>query len=195
MRHIWIYIMIISLLWLVIGQTPTYATIIIPSTLQSMTEYVDTIVIGQIKHAHSYWEGKKIYTDVVVEVEEFVKNSTEETSTEITLKLLGGTVGDLTLTIDMSPEFTIGERVMLFLQKKERNYIPFDFSYGVFWISFDESQQQDVVTGAYFTYPEHFDLRTREPVSLSEEWLVEEGEIQGGMKMNSFLQRVKQFVK
>jgi hypothetical protein len=186
--------MIVSLLF-VMCPIPADATIIIPSTLQSMSDYVDTIIVGQIKHSYSYWEGKKIYTDVVVEVEDFVKNATEETATEITLKLLGGTVGEMTLTVDMSPEFTLGEKVMLFLLKREEGYLLFDFSYGVFRISNDDSRQQEVVTGAYFTYPEHFDLQTKEPLSISEDLLVGESELQIGVTLDFFLQRVKQCVQ
>lgn len=190
MKHLWICILVISLLCLVIGQTPAYATSIIPATLESMTSLSDLIVVGQVKSQQSYWEGQKIFTDVVIDVEESVKNAPPETAATITLKILGGTVGDVSFEIDQAPVFQVGEKTLLFLKKIDGSYFPFAFSYGVYRVIFDEARQQEFVDGPFFQYSEHFDLKTMEPVTISEELLTEEGK-----ELNSFINRVKQLVQ
>ena len=90
-------------------------TQIIPSTLEYMADFSDTIVIGHVIDKHSYWEDKKIYTNIAIDVKQFVKNPRGETSPSIQLKIPGGKVGAINFEIDKAPVCEIGEKEMLFL--------------------------------------------------------------------------------
>ncbi len=91
------------------------ATIIVPTEDHHLIRQASTIVLGQITRIDSHWYAAKtqIYTHVGVRVEEVLKGELSEP--EITVKQLGGTVGGLRSWIFGSPEFALGERVLLFL--------------------------------------------------------------------------------
>jgi ribosomal protein L31 len=57
-----------------------------------MTDFSDTIVVGIVSDKYSYWEGKKIFTNVGIDVEQFVKRSEDERLSYLQLKIPGGTV-------------------------------------------------------------------------------------------------------
>ena len=92
-----------------------HATIIVPTEDHHLIRQASTIVLGQVTRIESHWYAAKtqIYTHVGVRVEEVLKGELPEV--EITVKQLGGTVGGLRSWIFGSPEFVVGERVLLFL--------------------------------------------------------------------------------
>ena len=83
----------------------SYATEIIPSTLEYMTGFSDAIIIGYVNDKYSYWENGKIYTNISIDVEKFVKNPQGETSSSIEVKIPGGKVGDIGFEVDQAPVF------------------------------------------------------------------------------------------
>src|SRR5688572_7943861 len=91
------------------------ATIIVPTEDHQLIRQASTIVLGQITKIDSHWYAAKtqIYTHIGVRVEEVLKGELSEA--ELTVKQLGGTVGGLRSWIFGSPEFVVGERVLLFL--------------------------------------------------------------------------------
>src|SRR5688572_943619 len=91
------------------------ATIIVPTEDHQLIRQASTIVLGQITKIDSHWYAAKtqIYTHIGVRVEEVLKGELSEV--EVTVKELGGTVGGLRSWIFGSPEFVVGERVLLFL--------------------------------------------------------------------------------
>src|SRR5687768_16431394 len=91
------------------------ATIIVPTEDHQLIRQASTIVLGQITKIDSHWYAAKtqIYTHIGVRVEEVLKGELSEA--ELTVKQLGGTVGGLRSWIFGSPEFVVGERVVLFL--------------------------------------------------------------------------------
>jgi hypothetical protein len=82
-----------------------------------LTEKAKQIVIGHVVNVQSEWhdENQMIFTYVSVQVEEFVKGTGRNT---VTVKIPGGTLEDQDLRLWVSdiPEFSIGERVVLFLK-------------------------------------------------------------------------------
>ena len=141
-----------------------HATLTVPSTLEYMIDFSDTIIIGHVKDKYSYWENQKIYTKIVIDVEQFVKNSYREKSTEIVLKVPGGKVGDTRLRVSGAPTFKVREKVMLFLKKTNHDYFPYGLSYGVYRISFDKEEGKEFIDGPFFNSPHHYDLKTRQEV-------------------------------
>lgn len=138
----------------------SHATQIIPSTLESMTDLSDTIVIGKVRDINSYMEDGKIFTNVTIDVREFVKNSKGVTSGSIDVKYLGGRVGDITLEVDGAPVFELNEKVLLFLRQANSYYRIFGFNYGKYKIFFDEKQGVEFIDGPLFHSPVQYDPRT-----------------------------------
>jgi hypothetical protein len=153
----------ISLIFLLIFLPAISHAIIIPSTLENLTEFSGLIITGTVLDKVSYFEKKMIYTDITVQVETVIKNGNATQPAKITVTVPGGTVGDLHLDVDESPGFAIGERVMLFLRQKAgmTKYQPFALNYGVFRII--TSEGQDYVKGPMFDYDQLVDLKTMQP--------------------------------
>jgi hypothetical protein len=58
-----------------------------------------------------------IYTDVIVSVDKCLKNSSP--SNEITVRVIGGTIENISMTTDYEPSFKTGEKVLLYLSKDQ----------------------------------------------------------------------------
>lgn len=101
-------------------------------THEELSNYSDTIVIGTVKEIlPPRWntiDGKQpnktrrellrenvIYTDVVISVDEYIKNPL--VSREVIVRTTGGKIGNVNVTTDSDPSFKVGEKVLLFLSK------------------------------------------------------------------------------
>lgn len=98
--------------------------------LQKLVSMSDSIVIGKVTEVfQSEWntpDGKKpvnnpasniIYTDVNIKVLEYIMNPLD--STAITVRMLGGIVGQDSLIIEDQPSYSTGETVLLFLKNDD----------------------------------------------------------------------------
>jgi hypothetical protein len=86
-------------------------------SVDELTLLSDVIVVGTVTDMASFWQDRNIYTDVTVSVEQTVKG--EPPGTEITVRQLGGTVGDITAVVTELPDFAVGERAVLFLRQRK----------------------------------------------------------------------------
>lgn len=87
----------------------------------------DTIVIGTVKEILPSEYGNQfskdtdfgpdhiIYTDVIINVDEYLKNSLS--SKEVRVRVTGGKIGNDSLLMEDEPSFKTGEKVLLFLTK------------------------------------------------------------------------------
>jgi len=93
------------------------ATIVIPVDDLALAESSVGIVVGRVVHIESVREVQRgrLFTLIRIVVEEAVKG--EFPDGEITLRQTGGAVGDLRHWVYGSPEFLLGERVLLFLDE------------------------------------------------------------------------------
>ena len=93
------------------------ATIVIPVDDLALAESSVGIVVGHVVHIESVRDVQRgrLFTLVRIVVEEAVKG--EFPDGEITLRQIGGSVGDLRHWVYGSPEFVLGERVLLFLDE------------------------------------------------------------------------------
>jgi hypothetical protein len=100
-------------------------------TTEELSNHSDTILIGTVKEIlPSKWntiDGKQpnkplteidllndiIYTDVVVSVNEYLKNPLS--SDEVIVRITDGTIGNVSVTSDAEPKFGKGEQVLLYL--------------------------------------------------------------------------------
>lgn len=73
------------------------------------------IIRGQVTSIKSYWnpEGTLIYTDVIVQVDEYLKG---DGRSEIVLQIPGGTVDDKTQWVSDTPQFSTGNSYVIFLE-------------------------------------------------------------------------------
>lgn len=152
----------LGLLWGVFDNV-VEATIILPVSLEYMTTFSETIVVGYVKSTRSYWKDQMIMTDIVIDIQRIIKQFRNEAPSELTLTLPGGTVEDITYVVDGVPEFFVGNKMMLFVNRTKTGgayYVPFGLEYGVFTVIADKMQQQEYVNGAFFDYETRIDPKT-----------------------------------
>ena len=116
------------------------ATLALQASIPSLTEQADRIVYGEvIKHSvlpHRGTNGE-IYTRISLSVFEYWKG---QGSDELTIQMLGGTLGDFTLHVSGTPQFELGQKVIVFLKHdkvSELNHI-LALSQGVFYLDEDQ---------------------------------------------------------
>lgn len=110
-------------------------TTIVPDTqgimekysLEKLVSMSDSIVIGTVLDISSKWstiDGKKpanvgsndfIYTDVDIKSGEYLKNPSN--AEIITVRVLGGTVGQDNSDVEDQPSFKTGEKILIFLKE------------------------------------------------------------------------------
>ncbi len=203
----YMYALMIIIISLVIS-VQSQATIVLPSTLEYMTNHSDVVVVGNVVSKNSYLESGKIYTSVVIEIEEYIKNDSGESDSQIELKVLGGKVGDFAFEVDKAPVFEVGEKKMLFLIEADGTYVPYGFNYGVYDVTYSEAYGSEVVGGPYFNHNVHVDLETgqwvtdphvqRQESGASQEIEKSSGAVtqrQGKIELELFIDKVRNIVR
>lgn len=99
--------------WLIIPTLLAHESI--PVTTQELTRRSEKIVVGTVVNQFSAWDeyGREIYTYITLKVEEQVKSIRPDSI--ITIRQLGGKVGNVESQVLGLPGFSIGERVLVFL--------------------------------------------------------------------------------
>jgi len=96
----------------------------IQSDIQSLSKGADVILTGKVTKQNSLWNKDKtrIYTDVTVEVEEYLKGNNGNETLVVTTP--GGEVGEVGEIYSHMPKFKNEEEVLLFVKKdtKDMNY-------------------------------------------------------------------------
>lgn len=94
---------------------PTSATTLLRQSLGELVTHHSTIVVGEVISAHSYWkaDGSFIVTDFRVAASEVLKGNARKE--ELTVTVLGGSVGDLTTIIPGGANYAIGKKYVMFL--------------------------------------------------------------------------------
>ncbi len=98
---------------------PAGATTLRRASLEELTASNDTVVVGKVIEAYSYWnrEGTFILTDVLVEATEVLKGKVVDPV--LTVTILGGTVDDLTTLIVGGAQLVPGKAYVLFLNEED----------------------------------------------------------------------------
>ncbi|HOX26883.1 MAG TPA: hypothetical protein PLL30_14390 [Candidatus Krumholzibacteria bacterium] len=93
--------------------------LVIEKDVTQLSNEADRIVVAAVADLESAWapDGLTIYTDVTLQVEQDLKNSGAST---ITVRIPGGTVGDLSMVESDTPTFELGERVVAFLKTDDQ---------------------------------------------------------------------------
>ena len=93
----------------------------IQSEIKNLSEGADMIVTGKVVGQKSEWSSdkSKIYTNVTIQVDEFLKGSNNQN--RIVIKNLGGEVGNVGETYSHVPTFQDDEDVLLFVKKSTKD--------------------------------------------------------------------------
>ena len=93
----------------------------IQSEIKNLSEGADMIVTGKVVNQKSEWSSdkSKIYTNVTIQVDEFLKGSNNQN--KIVIKNLGGEVGNVGETYSHVPTFQDDEDVLLFVKKSTKD--------------------------------------------------------------------------
>lgn len=94
------------------------ATLIKAFSLQELHRTADVVITGKVTDANSFWNQTHdtIYTDYTVVVEEAAKGELLKT---VTVRLMGGAVGDRELLVSGNAVLEVGERVLLCLRAND----------------------------------------------------------------------------
>ena len=125
-------------------------------SVAKMTQNAQLVVRAQCLANSVAWDGGEIWTVTSSEVEDSRKGAPTGAAQQVTVRLLGGSVGNLTPAVSGVSRFRPGEEVILFLQPTTRG----DFSIvswvqGTFRIHRDTRSGAEIVmqdTAAFDTY-------------------------------------------
>jgi hypothetical protein len=125
---------------------PAGATTVVPVLEQALVEDAVAIVTGDVTRIESFWDAQqeKIFTHVSLSVEEILKGDFD--TKQLILKQIGGQVSGLYAWVYGNPEFSTGERVLLFLSRNpDRTLRVAHLFQGKFSIFFDANSGEEVV--------------------------------------------------
>ncbi len=122
-----------------VGAQVAMATTVQKLSLQELTKKSNSIVMARVDDAYSSWDAahKEIYTFFTLRVIQPVKGNKGETT--ITLRQIGGTVGNIASIVPGMPSFKKGEEVVVFLTQKDGAGYP--------WVMGLQQGKYSIVTG------------------------------------------------
>ncbi len=108
------------------------ATLVQAFSLEDLSTFASKVVRARVATIESGWEGSLVFTNVKINIEECFKGPCEEQ--ELTIRVLGGTVGDLVMDVQDVTRYSIDEEVMLFLEPVGRRWRTTGMAQGKFRI-------------------------------------------------------------
>jgi len=123
------------LLTLAFAPLDAWATSILRVPVEEMARHVDLIVRGEVVDVTVRSEGeqaRRIVTAVTIRVGKVLKG--HASGPYLTIRLLGGQVGDRVLHVPGTPGFRTGEEVILFLEATTEGFKPAGLSLGKFTV-------------------------------------------------------------
>ena len=138
------------------------ATTMVPLSLNQLTKSADLIVRVTIENKTSAWDNQRIYTYSQAKVTETLKDKNPLRPKTITIKSLGGVVGDIGQQVHGSPHLITGKEYILFLIEPEPGtYFVFGMEQGVVALSKDED-------GKINATPGHHELTGKPTIRVNE---------------------------
>lgn len=139
-----------SLLLLLLVVVPlARATTVVPPTFPDLVGKADAIYRGRVTSVEAHrvdradGGGQVIKTFVTFAVERVLKGNER---TEVVLEFLGGTVGEETLTVSGMPEFTVGQREIVFVRRNGVQLCPLvAMMHGRYHVRHDATAGRDFV--------------------------------------------------
>lgn len=98
-------------------------------SLAELVAESDHISVARVIRQEARWQGRRIVTDVTLEIETSMKGGAA--GEQIVLRRLGGAIGDLGMRVEGEPGFTDGERSVIFARNARGALRPVGMSQGV----------------------------------------------------------------
>jgi hypothetical protein len=140
------YLFVLSCL--ILAALSARATTVIPPTFDQLVNDAEFIFQGNVTDVRSQWVGeggqRQIVSYVTFKVDDAIKGSPGAT---YTIRMLGGTVGEITMAISDAPEFKVGDRDILFVEHNGTQFVPLvGIMHGRFHVEHDQAGQEVVTT-------------------------------------------------
>src|ERR1043166_3558246 len=112
-RGSWILAVLVALAW----APAALATTVVPVADADLVSTATAIVLADVKAIESRWDPatRRIFTVITLDVRDSLKG--EIPLGPLTIRQLGGRVAGMQAWVEGSPEFTVGERVLVFLSR------------------------------------------------------------------------------
>ncbi len=123
------------------------ATTVVPPSFDELVAQAEVIFQGTVSDVKSQWTGegaeRHIATYVTLQVEEAIKGDPGAT---YTMRMLGGTVDDMTMEVSDVPKFKVGDRDILFVEHNGTQFVPLvGIMHGRFHVQTDAARGAEVV--------------------------------------------------
>jgi hypothetical protein len=139
-RFLWI----LFLIGIVLIAITASATTLTPLRLEDLAQQSKAVARLRCLSAKSFWEAGEIWTETKFAV---VQQEKGALASIVTVRVLGGTVGNLHSRVDEAPAFRPGEEVYLFLWNRgEQTYRVLGWSQGTFRVTRDTQTGTETVT-------------------------------------------------
>src|ERR1700741_320694 len=108
---------LLALLAFALITSPASASVVIPPADDDLIVHADAVVLGQVTDIESHDDQRgKLSTYITIAIDEALKG--DLTQATVTIRELGGQVGGRMGWVFANAEFTVGERVLLFLDQR-----------------------------------------------------------------------------
>jgi hypothetical protein len=128
-----------ALVCTLVASTPADATILIALDLQELTAESDRIVVGQVVWVEPIQiDSGMIRTRYRVLVEQDLRGSDDR---ELVVETLGGRIGRLGMRVEGSPSFSLGDRVVVFVERdSDTVFRPVGMAQGVMRVEHEDGR-------------------------------------------------------
>jgi len=133
------------------------ATLLKYLSIETLIKESYSIIIGEVVNKYSELNStlSKIVTIVQIRIEQSYGNN--RLKGEVKILTLGGSLGDISLKIPGEANYNIGERVLVFLEKKNGYFLTMGMAQGKFSLIKDEESNEDIavrdLTGIPLLFP------------------------------------------
>jgi len=139
--------LILTMTFLCVFQITTYSQQL-STDIENLSKGADVVLTGKVVQQKSSWneDRSRIYTNATIQVEEYLKGTTNEESVVVTY--LGGEVGDVGELYTHMPRFEDDEEILVFLKsdKTTSSYKVFNGEEGKLSIVYDKNTGEKVTT-------------------------------------------------
>lgn len=125
------------------------ASTVVPMSLETLADHAGQVIVGTVVGTRSYFidSPRGIETEMTVAGVEYLKGRLTDSTAEVTLRLPGGTVGDMQMRICCAPVPQIGEKWILFLLPTYRTYPTVGLFQGAFRVVTDATGVERIFRG------------------------------------------------
>jgi hypothetical protein len=107
----------LSLVFLSLLPIPRAESAMVELTLEQLVKEADLIVVGTVESVKSELTQGKIFSFATITVNSKVKGELNQGQDKIVVRFAGGTVGDIGMKVENSPNYQKNEKVIAFVEK------------------------------------------------------------------------------